>query len=517
MVWVPRDELWRQQPPIAHRLASRGIARRALFWASLHPSARWGIQDMVGRVEMGRSGVAGNTYVDGRLVYALNSTNFTFATPARLTSTAPCAITWLQQPGTQTSTYPFIFSVLLGGSDYLAVFESPSDSSYSFVAGRLGSSAISFSSAVGLMQSGRADRFVLVAAGGPTSSTPGDWTLWRNGEKLTAGGTIATGGDSGSGGRIGGSVAAAYPYVGALADFGIFEGVPTDSEIRAFFRAPDSVYAPRRGFVFMGAGGSASAAVTEAASAADAVSSVATWVAQALEAASAADVATAATTVLVDIAEAASAADAVSSVATWVAQALEAVSAAETLAAGYSAAASAAVTEAVSAADAVSSVATWVAQALEAASAADVATAATTVLAAMAEVAGPAEALTSTYSAAGAASIDEPAAAADSIVAAATVLAAVLEAGSAAEASTAATTWVALLTESAVPADGVAVPQTWSVSAAELAAAVEALSAAWLGSGGALTAPPIAGRLQVAVRFARQSATRAARAQRDSR
>lgn len=257
------SRIWTRQPQHAVTLDERNPLTRGLaLWAPLHP--HWGMVDLVTGLALGRSGLASSLVTkNGQVTPSFSSgSSATFPVPPGVTWSTPCAITWLQQPGTQTSTYPFIFSVFLGGSDYLAVFESPSDSSYSFVAGRLGSLAISFSSAVGLMQSGRADRFVLVAAGGPTSSTPGDWTLWRNGEKLTAGGTIATFADSGSGGRIGGSVAAASPYVGAIADFGIWARIPSNSEIRAFFRNPHQVYGRRRAVVFVEAAGGGSINLT---------------------------------------------------------------------------------------------------------------------------------------------------------------------------------------------------------------------------------------------------------------
>jgi hypothetical protein len=46
MVWVPRPRIWTAQPQTPPRLAGTGIARRLMFWASLHPGARWGITDL---------------------------------------------------------------------------------------------------------------------------------------------------------------------------------------------------------------------------------------------------------------------------------------------------------------------------------------------------------------------------------------------------------------------------------------------------------------------------------------
>jgi hypothetical protein len=267
MVWVPRPRIWTAQPQTPPRLAGTGIARRLMFWASLHPGARWGITDLVSGTEMGRNGVIGSSLVAGERLHDFNSTNFTFATPARLTTTRPFAITWLQKPGTQSSTYPFPFSIYLDSNNTFAVFESPSDSSYGLVGGRLGATAINFSSAVGLMTSGRVDRFVLTSSGGPISATPSDWVLWRNGERLTTSSTVPTGTDSGTGGKIGNSIAGAYPFVGQIGDIGIFDCVPPPGEIREFFRNPHGVYAPRRGFVFLaasGGGASASLAATGA-------------------------------------------------------------------------------------------------------------------------------------------------------------------------------------------------------------------------------------------------------------
>jgi hypothetical protein len=133
MVWVPRPRIWTAQPQSPPRLASSGIAQRLIYWTSLHPGARWGTTDLVSGTEMGRNGVIGSSLVAGERLHDFNSTNFTFATPARLTTTRPFAITWLQKPGTQTNAYPFPFSLHIGGSDHFAVFQSPSDSSYSFV------------------------------------------------------------------------------------------------------------------------------------------------------------------------------------------------------------------------------------------------------------------------------------------------------------------------------------------------------------------------------------------------
>jgi hypothetical protein len=268
MVWVPRPRIWTAQPQSPPRLASSGIAQRLIYWTSLHPGARWGTTDLVSRREMGRNAVGGSAMVAGqRLHDFLGGTNFTFDTPAKLQSGRPFAVTWLQKPGTQTNAYPFPFSLHIGGSDHFAVFQSPSDSSYSFIIGRLGSSAISFASAVGLMTSGTVDRYLVTSSGGPLSGTASDWTLWRNGERLTAGGNIATGADSGSGGKIGANLGGTYPYTGQLGDFGLFDGVPPPGEIREFFRNPHGVYAPRRGFVFLaasGGGASASLAATGA-------------------------------------------------------------------------------------------------------------------------------------------------------------------------------------------------------------------------------------------------------------
>lgn len=255
MVWVPRPRIWTAQPQSPPRLANSGIAQRLIYWASLHPGARWGITDLVSRREMGRNSVGGSAMVAGqRLHDFLGGTNFTFDTPAKLQSGRPFAVTWLQKPGTQTNAYPLLFSLHMGGSDYFAVFQSPSDSSYSFVTGRLGSLAISFASAVGLMTSGTVDRYLVTSSGGPLSGTASDWTLWRNGERLTAGVNIATYADSGSGGKIGANLGGTYPYTGQLGDFGLFDGVPSPGEIKEFFRNPHgSIYAPRRGVVFMGA------------------------------------------------------------------------------------------------------------------------------------------------------------------------------------------------------------------------------------------------------------------------
>jgi hypothetical protein len=201
-----------------------------------------------------------------RLHDFLGGTNFTFDTPAKLQSGRPFAVTWLQKPGTQTNAYPLLFSLHIGGSDHFAVFQSPSDSSYSFVIGRLGSTAISFASAVGLMTSGTVDRYLATSSGGPLSGTASDWVLWRNGERLTAGGTIATFADSGSGGKIGAKLGGTYPYTGQLGDFGLFDGVPSSGEIREFFRNPHgAIYAPRRGFVFVASGGGGSYSLTCAA------------------------------------------------------------------------------------------------------------------------------------------------------------------------------------------------------------------------------------------------------------
>ncbi len=263
MVWVPRPRIWTAQPQSPPRLASSGIAQRLIYWTSLHPGARWGITDLVSRREMGPNAVGGSSMVAGqRLQDFAGGTNFVFALPAKLQSGRPFAVTWLQKPGTQTNAYPILFSIGLSGADHFAAFQSPSDSSYGFVIGRLGSTAISFASAVGLMTSGTVDRYLVTSSGGPLSGTASDWVLWRNGERLTAGGNIATFADSGSGGKIGSKLDNTYPYTGQLGDFGLFDGVPSPGEIKEFFRNPHgSIYAPRRGFVFVASGGGITGAV----------------------------------------------------------------------------------------------------------------------------------------------------------------------------------------------------------------------------------------------------------------
>ncbi len=255
----------RAQPQTAPSLRRDGLLRRAAAWMPLHPD--WGMRDMVSGRALPRSSLAasGAVRANAWLTGLASGSSLTFDSPAGLTTSTPFWITWLQQPGIQSSTYPHVASILIGGTDYFAVFGSGSDSAYAFVVGRLGSTAISFSSAVGLLSTGSVDRFLLTSSGGPTSATPGHWTLWRNGVRLSAGGNIATAEDSGSGGRIGNKIAGAYQYVGLLGDLGIGFGTPTEREILDYMHDPYGVaYARPRGVVFVGASGGYSGAVAAA-------------------------------------------------------------------------------------------------------------------------------------------------------------------------------------------------------------------------------------------------------------
>lgn len=134
--------------------------------------------------------------------------------------------------------------------------------------------------------------------------------------------------------------------------------------------------------------------------------------------------------------------------------------------------------EPASAADALTAAATAVVSLLEGATASDILSAATTAAVALSEAASAADAVTETYSSPGAAAVAEAASAADALTAAAVLLRAIAEAGSSSDALTAATTMVRALSEPAVAADAVtgALPGSWSVSIAEIAAAVDALA-----------------------------------------
>lgn len=257
------SRIWTRQPQHAVTLDERNPLTRGLaLWAPLHP--HWGMVDLVTGLALGRSGLASSLVTkNGQVTPSFSSgSSATFPVPPGVTGSTPCAITWLQQPGTQSSAYPNIFVLKVSGSDYCTALESPSDSSYAFVVGRKGSTSISFSSQVGLLQAGRVDRYLLTAAGGLASGTASDWVLWRNGERLTTSSTIPTAADSGSDGRLGDSLAGGYPYVGAIADFGIWARIPSNSEIRAFFRNPHQVYGRRRAVVFVEAAGGGSINLT---------------------------------------------------------------------------------------------------------------------------------------------------------------------------------------------------------------------------------------------------------------
>lgn len=270
-------------------------------------------------------------------------------------------------------------------------------------------------------------------------------TLWVNGVGYSLNGIVSGEDATGTGTPdvwIGRRQDGATQLDGRIYHIGLVNRAVTAGEAYDFTRNPWSVFEPKRIWVPVSAGGGGTYNVTlaESTAAADALGAVGSVVAF--------------------VAEAAAASELASTVGTVAAAVSESAAAAETLAAVEAVAA--ALTEPATVADLVA--ATMVAQAAvaEALAAADVVSAGPQVSGAMAEAATAADALTVTAS----------------------LVAQVAEAASAADAAATAQQLLALITEASTVADQVsgAAPAAYSVTLAEVAAALDVITAALTGT-----------------------------------
>lgn len=294
--------------------------------------------------------------------------------------------------------------------------------------------------------------------------------------------------------------ASANHTIGSVA---IWDRALSHAEVLQYRRDEWQVYARRqkRIYVSVSGGGSIYAVdLSEAASAADALASVALRIGAMAEAASAADLVANALQATRAIAEAATASEAAAGTLVAPRSVAEAATASDSISTGG--VTSNSIAEAAAAADSITSSAVLVGAMAEAASAADVVAALKVMQAAVSEPATAsdlaaglliasaaiAEAAAASESASTgpqyAVSQAEAASAADALTAAAQLVGAVAEAATAGAAFSTAATLVALITETATAADAPSAgATTYGVSLTELAAAVETLTAAIVSGG----------------------------------
>lgn len=176
--------------------------------------------------------------------------------PAEITPTTPFTIAWTHEPRTP-SAFGTVITVKFSTvpSDYsFVVYTGVSADVYRFSAGpRGGGSATghSWDTTVGALTDQQLDRFVLSSAGGPNSSTAGDWQLWRNGVLLSRTASATFTAFTTEQFFVGARETGADPFEGLIGDLRMWSRVLTagESEEESTVQGGWALYAPRRVFI----------------------------------------------------------------------------------------------------------------------------------------------------------------------------------------------------------------------------------------------------------------------------
>lgn len=184
-----------------------------------------------------------------------------FTAPPEIGATTPFTVAWSQE-ARSTSAYSAILNVNFGsGTNCFAVYQSSAVAAYYFTAGPRGggSTAHSWSVALGAVTNNRLDRFVLRAAAGSQSVTGSDWSLFRNGQLVSRGTSTTFSAFTGAAARIGARETGADPWEGAILDMRLWARVLSDDEAarESQVQPAAELYEPRRIWVPVGAAGGA--------------------------------------------------------------------------------------------------------------------------------------------------------------------------------------------------------------------------------------------------------------------
>ena len=155
------------------------------------------------------------------------------------TATQPVTFAWLQEPRATTGYSTLLTWRPVGAISPFLIYHSASDSSYYFTVGpRAGSGVPSFSSQVGPATNGQPDRFVLVCSAGLGSLTPGDYVLYRNGQRITTSALSSFGSSTATVARIGATEAGGDPWEGGITAMHIWARSLSQAEAIAWSAAP---------------------------------------------------------------------------------------------------------------------------------------------------------------------------------------------------------------------------------------------------------------------------------------
>jgi hypothetical protein len=239
---------WTRQPQGPTRINwVHPLANGLAFLSPLRPVG--GLGDLVaGALPTITGGVVAELNNRGQFASFASGRYLDFQAPAAIGPTTPATIAWTQEPRNtvSNSTILHLQTGTAGSTKAFLIYQSTTGT-YNFTAGPSSGTAHanSWSAAAGAPTNNRRDAFVLSSAGGLTSTTGTDWTLYRNGILLARGTNTSFTNVTSAGFRVGALLSGGDPWEGLIGDLHMWARVLTEQEAVSWSANVNQLFEPR--------------------------------------------------------------------------------------------------------------------------------------------------------------------------------------------------------------------------------------------------------------------------------